>query len=97
MSLSDIFSGGTAKFVKCGLYPKTRITMDSSGYMQIDSFRKVVECNDIYIKLRSTDMYIEIWGNGLTVSCMSNDSIIVYGKVSSVEFTPAAQMGEGSK
>lgn len=93
MSLSDIFSGGTAKFVKCGFYPKTRITMDSGGYMQIDSFRKIVEYSDLYIKLRSIDMYIEIWGNELTVTCMGNDSITVYGKISSIEFIAAAVTG----
>lgn len=88
MGISDRSSAGDI-FRKI-LFLKTRITMDSGGFLQLDSCRRIMECSDIYIKVRTVDEFVEIWGCGLELCCMSADSIIIEGRVSSIEFTPAS-------
>lgn len=89
MGISDRYSSPAELFRKV-LFLKTRITMDSGGFLQLDSCRRIMECSDIYIKIRTVDEFVEIWGSGLELCCMSADSIIIEGKVSSIEFTPAS-------
>ena len=90
MGISDrSFSPG--ELFRKAFFLQTRLTMDSSGFLQLDSCRKILECSDIYVKVRTVDEFVEIWGCGLELCCMSADSIIIEGKVSSIEFTPAGK------
>ncbi len=68
--------------------------MDSEGFLQIDSCRRIMECSDIYVKVRTVDRFVEVWGSDLSLDCMSADSIIIEGKVSSLELTPAGKLRE---
>lgn len=94
MGISDIL-GASGELLRKALFMQTRISMDSSGFMQIDSCRRIMECTDIYMKIRTVDRLVEIWGSGLELCCTSADSIIIEGKVSSIELTPAGKYRGG--
>ncbi len=70
---------------------RTRITMDSGGFLCVDSCRKIMEVSDVYIKMRTADRFVEIWGSDLSLCCTSADSIIIEGRVSGIELTPAGK------
>ena len=57
------------------------------GILRIDSVRRIVACCDVYIRVSSADMTIEIYGTGLEISSAEPDSITVEGDISSLEFT----------
>ncbi len=71
------------------LYIQTRISIDSLGNTQIDSCRRILEYNDIYIKLRTVDLIVELWGCGLKISCVGADCVVIEGRISTLEMTRA--------
>lgn len=95
MSISDMI-GASGELFRKAFFMQTRISMDSGGFMQIDSCRRIMECSDIYIKIRTVDRFVEIWGSGLELCCTSADSIIIEGRVSSIELTPAGKYKGGN-
>ena len=48
---------------------------------------KILEYNDIMVKVRTWDMTIQIWGTNLSVNDFSSMGIYVCGKIQSVELT----------
>ena len=57
-----------------------------SALIEIENCKKVVEYNDIYLKILTSNMILEVWGSELSISDYNTDGIIIRGKISSVEF-----------
>ena len=52
----------------------------------IENCKKILECNEIMIKLKTPFFYITVWGTELFINNFNKENIIVNGKISSVEF-----------
>lgn len=74
------------KAAKDTLYLHTYTSIEDNRQLTIHNFRKIIEFNDICIRLRTVNMEVRIWGSGLTVEYFGVEGLAVRGKISSVEF-----------
>ena len=51
----------------------------------IDGCRKIIEYNDIVVRVKTRDMTVSVWGSGLYASSFGTECVYIYGKISSVE------------
>lgn len=66
----------------------SQIIIYGTDYVEIENCRRIMEYNDIYLKVRTTDGIItEIWGTGLKLSDYNTTGIAVRGRISSVELS----------
>lgn len=68
------------------LYLNTNLLITDNNVLEIENCKKVLEYNDIYLKLKTSNMILEIWGSGLNISDYNTDGIIVKGIIKSIEF-----------
>lgn len=65
-----------------------QIVICSNTYMEIECCRRILEYNDIYIRLKTfSGLIVEIWGSGLEISDCKTSGLAVKGHISSVEFS----------
>lgn len=70
------------------LYINTNIQIIDNDKAIIENCKHIVECNDIMVKLLTNNMYVQIWGQSLTISDYNTENVIVKGKISSIELIP---------
>lgn len=75
-----------SRFVKEQLYMNTYMTLTDNTHMEIENCKKILEYNDVYIKIKTATVIISIWGQNLKISDYNTDGIIVNGIFSSIEF-----------
>jgi len=73
------------KFRK-GLYINTNIMISDNNTVEIECCRKVLEYNDIYIRLRTPNMIVVVWGKKLCIDGFRSTGIIITGEIDSIEF-----------
>lgn len=69
------------------LYLTTRITMESDNYLCIDNYKKILTASENFIKLRTVDKIIEVWGFELSLENLSESSIVIEGRIKSLEIS----------
>ncbi|MBQ8623513.1 MAG: YabP/YqfC family sporulation protein [Oscillospiraceae bacterium] len=72
--------------LKSSIYLDSCITVRACNAVKIENCTRVLECDDILIKIRTTDCDVSIWGESLKLECYNENIISVYGKVTSIEF-----------
>lgn len=65
----------------------TQIQLTGNREVMVECCKKILEYNDIMVKVKTWDMTVEIWGSNLKVNDFSSRGIVVYGKIQSVELT----------
>ncbi|MBP1560977.1 MAG: YabP/YqfC family sporulation protein [Oscillospiraceae bacterium] len=75
-----------SKFVKKKLYINTFMSLCDNTHMEIENCRKILEYNDIYVKIQTSTLTVSIWGENIRISDYNNEGIVVDGKFSSIEF-----------
>ncbi len=66
----------------------SQLVICSNTYLELEGTKRIMEYNDIYLKIKTTDgLILEIWGSGLMLSDYNTGGIAVRGEISSVEFT----------
>lgn len=68
------------------LYLDTNLLVSNNNYIEIDNCKKILEYNDIMIKLETRNMIISIWGNKINMSDYTHNGIIIRGNITSIEF-----------
>ena len=65
----------------------TQITVCGNSYLEIENCRRIMEYNDIYLKVRlyPSGELVEIWGTNLRLSDYNTDGISVRGRIASIE------------
>ena len=84
--LKTKYNTTVSKFVKERLYMNTYMTLTDNTHMEIENCRKILEYNDMCIKVKTATIVISIWGQNLKISDYNTDGIIINGKFSSIEF-----------
>ena len=51
----------------------------------VDGCKKILEYNEVLVKVKTWEMIVNIWGNSLTVSDFGNGYISIHGKIKTVE------------
>lgn len=83
-----------SKFVRDKTYLNTYMALTDNTHMEIENCKKILEYNDVLIKIRTATLTVSIWGSGLSISDYNTDGIVVNGCFSSVEFESCGQNGQ---
>lgn len=67
-------------------YLNPQIYFDCNHELLIENCKRIEEYNEIFMRLVSGGLYIQIWGNGLRAYDFKAKGLIVRGKISRVEF-----------
>ncbi len=67
-------------------YLNPQIYFDCNHELLIENCKRIEEYNEIFMRLVSGRLYIQIWGNGLRAYDFKSKGLIVRGKISRVEF-----------
>ena len=62
------------------------MNMTDNTRLEIENCRRIIEYNDIYIRLRTSTLTMQVWGKDLKISDYNTDGIVIEGTFSSVEF-----------
>lgn len=63
----------------------SHITILDNNTAVIENCRKIIECNEILVKVMTNSFEIEVWGNNLTLNNFCTESIEVRGKIESIK------------
>ncbi len=83
-----------SKCVRDKAYLNTYMALTDNTHMEIENCKKILEYNDVRVKIRTATLIVSIWGSGLSISDYNTDGIVVNGSFSSVEFEPCGQTGQ---
>lgn len=75
-----------AKYVKKRLYLNTYMNMTDNTRLELENCKRILEYNDVYVKLKTSTLTVGIWGENLRLYDYNSDGIVVEGKFSSIEF-----------
>lgn len=75
------------KKLRNALFLNTNIVITDDKTVLVENCKHILECNDVMVKMISTDFQIEIWGSSLTISDYNTSCAIVHGKISSVNIS----------
>lgn len=76
------------KIIKKGkrlVYTDSQIQITGNHEVLIENCKKILEYNDIFIKVKTWDLTVQVWGSGLKVNDFGSNGVYVYGKIQSVE------------
>ena len=64
---------------------KTSIHIAGNYEILLENCRRIEEYNEVFIKVKTKKLYIEVWGNQLRAFDFKTDSLIIRGKISRIE------------
>lgn len=81
-----MYSSLTAKFVRKQLYLNTYINMTDNTHLEIENCKRIIELNDVYVRLKTATVTLQVWGEELRISDFNTAGVVIDGKISSIEF-----------
>ncbi len=63
------------------------IHMDGNKELLIENCRRIEEYSEVFMRLISGKLCINIWGSGLRAYDFNKDGLMISGKISQIEFT----------
>jgi sporulation protein YqfC len=82
------------KTVQSWVYLDTYLHLHGNEQLRVENCRRILEYNDVLVRVQTRDMTVEIWGSGLRVYDYNDSSIVVRGKISSVHLTQERKRNE---
>lgn len=86
LDLKSRYSAIVAKYVKKRLYLNTYMNLTDNTRLELENCKRIMEYNDIYVKIRTSTLTVSVWGENLRLSDYNADGIVVEGDFSSIEF-----------
>lgn len=71
--------------VRSLVYLETYLNLCGNRELRVENCMKILEYNDVLVRLQTRDMVIEIWGTSLRVSDYNDSSVLVRGTISSLQ------------
>ena len=68
------------------IYMNPSMHLDSNRELLIENCRRIEEYNEVFMRLISGDLCIQIWGSNLKAYDFKTKGLIVRGKISQIEF-----------
>ncbi len=81
-----MYSSLTAKFVRKQLYLNTYINLTDNTHLEIENCKRIIELNDVYVRLKTATVTLQVWGEELRISDFNTAGVVIDGKISSIEF-----------
>lgn len=63
----------------------TQIQITGNHEVLVEYCKKILEYNDIMVKVRTNDMTVSVWGSGLSVNDFNSRGIYICGNIQSIE------------
>lgn len=63
----------------------SQIQITGNSRVLVDGCKKILEYNDIFVKVQTAELTVQIWGSELSVNDFGSDVIYVHGNIQSVE------------
>ncbi len=76
-----------SRTVRGWVYLDTYLHLHGNQKLRVENCRRILEYNEVLVRLQTLDMMLEIWGTGLRVFDYNDSSVIVTGKISSINLT----------
>jgi sporulation protein YqfC len=95
--LDENYDGVLKNFVTKRLYLNTHMNLTDNTHLEIENVKKILEYNDIYLKLLTSSLVVSVWGKDLSVDDYNVDGIVVEGEFSSIEFEKSAEQADNGK
>ncbi len=86
VSAKKLCNTAAAKFIKKRLYLNTYMNFTDNTHIEIENCKRVIELNDVYVRLKTATVIISVWGENLSVSDYNTDGVVIDGIINSVEF-----------
>lgn len=67
------------------LYLNTIIQISDNKEVIIENCKKIIEYNDIFLKVKTRNMTVQIWGQKLQINDYNTNGIIIKGIIESIE------------
>ena len=64
---------------------KSSIHITGNNEIFLENCRRIEEYNEVFIKVKTKRLYIEVWGNNLRAFDLKTDSVVIRGKISRIE------------
>ena len=81
-----MYNSVAARFLKKRLYLNTYMNLTDNTHLEIENCKKIIELNDVYVRLKTSTLILQVWGEGLSVSDYNTAGVVIDGKISSIEF-----------
>lgn len=66
------------------VYLDTYLHLHGNRELRVENCMKILEYNDVLVRLQTRDMVLEIWGTTLRVDDYNDSSVIVRGRITSI-------------
>ena len=67
------------------LYLNTIIQISDNKEVIIENCKKIIEYNDIFLKVKTRNMTVQVWGHNLQINDYNTGGIIIKGIIESIE------------
>lgn len=81
-----MYSSLTAKFIKKRIYLNTYMNLTDNTHLEIENCKRIIELNDVYVRLKTSTVTLQVWGEDLKISDYNTAGVVIDGKISSIEF-----------
>ncbi len=73
------------------VYLDTYVHLHGNRELRVENCIRILEYNEVLVRLRTRDMTVEIWGSGLRVDDFNDSSVSVRGRISSISLEEAGR------
>ena len=73
------------------MYLDSYLHLHGRRQLRLENCRRVLECNALRVRLETRDLTVEIWGTGLRVFDYNDNSVLVRGKISTIQLAERGQ------
>ncbi len=73
-------------YFRKNLYLDTNISISDNTEVIVENCKKILEYNDIFIKVSTSTVTFQIWGKDLAIKNYEDKGLIIKGIISSIEF-----------
>lgn len=84
MQWGEVMRKKWKRTVMSWMYMDTYLHLHGNKELRLENCRKILEYNDVCVRLQTNDMTVEIWGTELRVYDYNDSSVLVTGKLTSI-------------
>lgn len=81
-----VYGALAAKLVKKRLYLNTYMNLTDNTHLEIENCKRIIELNDVYVRLKTSTVTMQVWGEKLRISDFNTAGVIIDGRITSIEF-----------
>ena len=69
------------------MYLDTYLHLHGNRELRVENVRRILEYDDVCVRLRTRDMTVTVWGTQLRVSDYNDSSMLVTGRITGIELS----------